>query len=613
LSVLNRSNIIASNSSAIIAKRDFAPSPLLSTEEVEATSLAITELSNTIMVGLRVYDIYSGGPNAAEIFAFGFNGSSITTKSLAPSATGKRLTYSTPAMYTIIYAMASIPGTDNVAFTYNVDMDPGVGLINYANLNPTTTGITVRNAVQATGLPRIGNNIDVAPNGSELAVSAFQVNVGGPIPPAYRLGLNTIGGVTSFATTEEFFIPNVTVPPTSSGGEVVLAYDALSRLYGYVVSHDHYFYNSLNERYFQFRAPWLGSGSMCFTPQDKEEGGNLTQSTWNINILSFPNPSLSSFSSGTLTQVAFSRVCQNGCGAEPSSSSLEYMPVTLQFCEKPGINGVWFNFCNFLSSNGYTMPANYLITLTDLADPQRFEPYSSDQYILDNPLGDPCFSHHLQEGAFEFRIYNKSTCTYARLYVYVVKTVDEEHDVRIEVPCPTETRTIDISTYPDLNQCTGVTSGTPIGVSMNGSPVSNSIYNWPNLTLTKHNLYQIVYYKSYGCNCIYNIRVVCPWEPRGTSDPDSTVSVSQAPEISNTRISIFPNPSTGIFNITCTNPKGGRYDVIIYNLIGKVIYSRTGLDADSVGLIDLSAFANGIYTAKINMGAQWQYFKLIKD
>lgn len=72
------------------------------------------------------------------------------------------------------------------------------------------------------------------------------------------------------------------------------------------------------------------------------------------------------------------------------------------------------------------------------------------------------------------------------------------------------------------------------------------------------------------------------------------------PAVSQT-ISVFPNPSNGIFNINLENLKG--HGVIeIYDLMGKKVYSNTFIENQAIGKIDLSNYPKATYLITINNG-----------
>ena len=73
-------------------------------------------------------------------------------------------------------------------------------------------------------------------------------------------------------------------------------------------------------------------------------------------------------------------------------------------------------------------------------------------------------------------------------------------------------------------------------------------------------------------------------------------------------ISIYPNPSNGIFTLNSQSAKG---EIYIYNLLGEVIY-KSKMNS-SVSRIDLSEHANGIYFVRIISSSEIYSGKLLKQ
>ena len=73
-------------------------------------------------------------------------------------------------------------------------------------------------------------------------------------------------------------------------------------------------------------------------------------------------------------------------------------------------------------------------------------------------------------------------------------------------------------------------------------------------------------------------------------------------------ISIYPNPSNGIFTL---NSKSAKGEIYIYNLLGEVIY-KSKMNS-SVSRIDLSEHANGIYFVRVISGSEIYSGKLLKQ
>ena len=68
-------------------------------------------------------------------------------------------------------------------------------------------------------------------------------------------------------------------------------------------------------------------------------------------------------------------------------------------------------------------------------------------------------------------------------------------------------------------------------------------------------------------------------------------------------LSVFPNPSNGIFNISIENIQGVTKNnmVEIYNVIGEKIYTNPNFQ-QATNKIDISSYGKGVYFIKINVG-----------
>lgn len=76
-------------------------------------------------------------------------------------------------------------------------------------------------------------------------------------------------------------------------------------------------------------------------------------------------------------------------------------------------------------------------------------------------------------------------------------------------------------------------------------------------------------------------------------------------------ISIYPNPSKGIYTIDLSYEKEPTY-ITIYNVLGELIYSQL-LTSKTQNEIDLTHVANGYYIARINNESRSTQQKLIKN
>ncbi|MDP2175163.1 MAG: PKD domain-containing protein [Bacteroidota bacterium] len=75
-----------------------------------------------------------------------------------------------------------------------------------------------------------------------------------------------------------------------------------------------------------------------------------------------------------------------------------------------------------------------------------------------------------------------------------------------------------------------------------------------------------------------------------------TTNINSA-ESMNNAVSIYPNPNSGIFNVTLDSEINGEMTVLVYNTIGELI--KTIVVNDNQTNVDLSDVASGVYTVKV--------------
>lgn len=75
---------------------------------------------------------------------------------------------------------------------------------------------------------------------------------------------------------------------------------------------------------------------------------------------------------------------------------------------------------------------------------------------------------------------------------------------------------------------------------------------------------------------------------------------------------IWPNPSSGIFDLTCSYPTVRAKKIKVRNLIGQVLYEIDGFDEERRSL-DLSDFSDGIYFIQIEGEDESIILKLVKN
>ena len=76
---------------------------------------------------------------------------------------------------------------------------------------------------------------------------------------------------------------------------------------------------------------------------------------------------------------------------------------------------------------------------------------------------------------------------------------------------------------------------------------------------------------------------------------------------------VYPNPSTGVVQLTINNQAGKKVEISILNVIGSVMYRETMTENSEhyTKTLDLSKFANGLYYVKLDAEGTSQLCKLV--
>lgn len=90
----------------------------------------------------------------------------------------------------------------------------------------------------------------------------------------------------------------------------------------------------------------------------------------------------------------------------------------------------------------------------------------------------------------------------------------------------------------------------------------------------------------------------------------SIVSVSELPVLTNLEVNLYPNPSSGIFNLNIESNENLIFGINVIDAQGKSIINKE-ITAKSIELIDLSHFASSIYYVSIT-NADKNYLKTFR-
>ena len=106
------------------------------------------------------------------------------------------------------------------------------------------------------------------------------------------------------------------------------------------------------------------------------------------------------------------------------------------------------------------------------------------------------------------------------------------------------------------------------------------------------NMYKVEVYNDVNCSAMDSINLIV--------DPCTGV---QMPELATANINIYPNPSTGLFQIDVDGLENEDYNLDIYNSLGSVVYSDK-VSNDGSGKqtwkLDFSSYAKGVYYVRLH-------------
>jgi hypothetical protein len=95
---------------------------------------------------------------------------------------------------------------------------------------------------------------------------------------------------------------------------------------------------------------------------------------------------------------------------------------------------------------------------------------------------------------------------------------------------------------------------------------------------------------------------VKPAEAPAATKLKRSIEVGRAQESDDKNLTVYPNPTTGIVNLSLTGFNGKRTTLSVVNVIGTVVYQEIlpTVDGRVNKSIDLSKQANGLYYIKLD-------------
>ncbi|MEI6764955.1 MAG: T9SS type A sorting domain-containing protein [Bacteroidota bacterium] len=144
-----------------------------------------------------------------------------------------------------------------------------------------------------------------------------------------------------------------------------------------------------------------------------------------------------------------------------------------------------------------------------------------------------------------------------------------------------------------------LTAGTPTGGTYSGAGVTGSTFNTTTAGIGTFTI-TYNYTDGYGCSNSVTSQI--------TVDPCSGIRENAA---TLRDYEVFPNPSTGIFNLQSVSGNGREVNISVYNSIGKLVYEA--LTNAAITGIDLRNLADGIYTISLRSAQSNKVIKVLKQ
>ncbi|MBG8554329.1 MULTISPECIES: T9SS type A sorting domain-containing protein [Hymenobacter] len=81
-----------------------------------------------------------------------------------------------------------------------------------------------------------------------------------------------------------------------------------------------------------------------------------------------------------------------------------------------------------------------------------------------------------------------------------------------------------------------------------------------------------------------------------------TEKAGNKPQLEEKNLLVYPNPSTGIVQVSVLGFKGRKLELRVLNIIGTVVYRETVTELNDrfTRTLDLSKFASGLYYVKLD-------------
>jgi len=106
---------------------------------------------------------------------------------------------------------------------------------------------------------------------------------------------------------------------------------------------------------------------------------------------------------------------------------------------------------------------------------------------------------------------------------------------------------------------------------------------------------------------------VAPADAPAASNLKRSIEVGRATEGEDKNLTVYPNPSSGIVNLSLSGFNGKRTTLSVVNVIGTVVYQETLLRVDGQvnKSLDLRKLATGLYYIKLDADDHSEIRKIV--
>jgi PKD repeat protein len=341
------------------------------------------------------------------------------------------------------------------------------------------------------------------------------------------------------------------------------------------------------------------------------EFGCEDSTTFNISLLEAPVADFSHTEACNLTDVDFTRL-----GSLPSGTSIyewDFAGESVSTRENPshkfstiGVNEVSLKIT---SSNGCTdmISKTLNVKLQAIAGFEAGDVCEGDDVVFTN-------TSKVAQGELDYtwRFGDLGTSNYTSpTHKYSLDVAGETQAYSVTLVANVEggcadsaTKSVVVNAAPDA-MFTATTDGRKVIISNQATTTSDVKYNWRFGDGTQS--IDITPDFTYGVTSDFEVFEVCLSITnnagcKSTHCQDVTVDlVGIEGIVNNDMIKVYPNPSTGLFNISIENPKS-NLEINIVSLIGETVTSVEVNSMKSTYGVDMSNFANGVYFVQVSNG-----------